>query len=281
VFHFELDPADKTLLVMKHLILIATFLLSLSVAAQPAGNSGQPVKSTLEGPIGPVKDQVAPPQLNLPPLPPQHPALNKPFGTGVPGMEPKAPGTEPMKILNPPVMTPPGAATDENPSERMAGSEGDYGSHGSSGGGSYSSGNPTASASQLQGHSSRGFAPIVDPFKIAFPQCTEQVGLGQCTYVPLGIWGDQAHRARQSCHNAGEAIDVGLPFQCTNGGRIEAKDPRAMAVARCFANNQGGKFGVIFQDVRDGPNMFPGGTRGAHNGHMHIQLRFCRMITGG
>lgn len=126
-----------------------------------------------------------------------------------------------------------------------------------------------------------GNAPILEPFKRHFPKCTEKLGLGTCNFKFLGTYGDAAHRARRSCHNAGEAIDVGLPFTCSNGATFNATDPRAMDVARCMAGDTGGELAVIFQDRTDSPGMIAGSPRGAHNGHMHIQLKNCRMVYGG
>ncbi len=141
-------------------------------------------------------------------------------------------------------------------------------------------GGADVSPSNLQSNSARGNAPIVAPFKHYFERCTQSLGLGSCTFKNLGIWGDSAHRARRSCHNSGEAIDVGLPFNCSSGGRFDANDPRAMQVAMCMAANSDEKFGVIFKDQTPARNMFPGGRRGQHNGHMHIQLKNCRNVSG-
>lgn len=136
------------------------------------------------------------------------------------------------------------------------------------------------SPGNLNANSARGHAPIVEPFKNYFQRCTEKLGLGTCSFKNLGVWGDAAHRARRSCHNSGEAIDVGLPFNCSNGGSFNANDPRAMEVAKCMAADSDERFGVIFKDQTPVRNMFPGGQRGAHNGHMHIQLKNCRNVTG-
>lgn len=121
-----------------------------------------------------------------------------------------------------------------------------------------------------------GTAVVEGPFKQYFERCTQSLGLGTCNFKHLGTWGDKAHQARKSCHNSGEAIDVGLPFTCTNGAKFDANDKRAMDVAICMATNADEKFGVIFKDQTPARNMFPGGVRGRHNGHIHIQLKTCR-----
>jgi len=125
-----------------------------------------------------------------------------------------------------------------------------------------------------------GNARVLEPFKRWFPQCTEKLGLGQCNFKFLGTWGDASHRARASCHNSGEAIDVGLPFTCSNGVSFDANDPRAMEVAKCMAGDTNGELQVIFRDHTGPPGMIPGYPRGSHSGHMHIQLRNCRAVRG-
>jgi hypothetical protein len=285
VFHFDPGPADKIL--VKRLIWMSLLIFSAQGSAQ-LGNvvtsaedlSGPPKASGATDPAAAGTQPVLPgsngsnPQLNLPALP-SSALLDQ--------LAKQKQEQQNMPLLNPPQTSPPGGGGSpppfSNPFERMAGSEGQYGSgggHSHGGGSSYSSGTPNASADSLPGIKTFGKPNIVDPFKQQFPKCTEAAGLGQCKFVFLGIWGDPAHRARKSCHNTGEAIDVGLPFQCTNGGKIDAQSPKALEVARCMANNAGGQFGVIFQDRREGPNFFPGHPPGAHNGHMHIQLRSCR-----
>ncbi len=136
------------------------------------------------------------------------------------------------------------------------------------------------SASSLQPNSGRGYARIVEPIKIYFEKCTQKLGYGSCTFKNMGIWGDAAHRARRSCHNSGDAIDLGLPFNCTKAGTFNATDNKAMEVAKCLAADSDNKFQVIFRDKAPVKNMFPGGQRGAHNGHMHVQLKGCRNIRG-
>lgn len=155
--------------------------------------------------------------------------------------------------------------------ERMAGVDG----HGHGGAYGYP-GSANATAAGLN-----GTARVEAPFKEYFPRCTRAVGLGECSFKHLGTFGDASHRARYSCHNSGDAIDVGFPFTC--GGRtIQSTDPEAMAVAKCMAGNADNRFKVIFQDRTDPdvPNLIPGGKRGQHNGHMHIQLNPCRSVMG-
>lgn len=165
--------------------------------------------------------------------------------------------------------------------ERMANTDGSSGSTGSSGytggGASNSSGEPgTTSANSVN----KGAARIVEPFQRHFPKCTNKLGLGNCTFKNLGIFGDARHRAQRSCHNSGDAWDIGYPMKCGDGKVIHAADPQAMEIAKCLASDSGDELGVIFRDQAPVKNMFPGGVRGQHNTHMHVQLRNCRNVTG-
>lgn len=154
------------------------------------------------------------------------------------------------------------------------------------GGGGPSGPAGTISVDDLKEDSSTGRAKIVKPLKKWFPICTEKVGLKTCKFVNIGIWGDDPHKRTESCHNSGEAMDVGLPLSCSDGVSItESKrgqppDPRALALAKCMAKETNDELQVIFHDYEDRPNMFPGGVRNKHHGHMHIQLKNCRMVRG-
>ncbi len=117
--------------------------------------------------------------------------------------------------------------------------------------------------------------PIVGVFKKYFDGCLEKTGIGPCKFVNLGILGDAAHRARRSCHNSGEAIDIG-PLTCAGGKSISTTDPRFYNVARCMAHNTDNKLEIIYYKA-DGSNMI---QKSDHSNHMHIQLKHCLMVTG-
>ena len=116
---------------------------------------------------------------------------------------------------------------------------------------------------------------ILGPFKKYFDGCTSTAGLGNCKFVNLGVKGDAAHRARRSCHNSSQAIDVG-PLTCSSGRKILASDPKYFDVAKCMANQTNNELQVIFYKS-DGGNMI---QKSDHNNHMHIQLKNCRMVFG-
>lgn len=125
----------------------------------------------------------------------------------------------------------------------------------------------------------RGGAPIKGPFQEFWPKCTNKLGLGECSFIPYGIFPSAAHCAKspRSCHNTGHAIDVGFPLTCAGGKKIGKNDPMAMEVAKCMANPGmvGSPLKVIFKDQVNAPNMIRGNPRGAHHGHMHIQFANC------
>lgn len=99
-------------------------------------------------------------------------------------------------------------------------------------------------------------APIMRSFPGAHARCARG-----CSYVSWGIWGDKAHRARKSCHNSGEAIDIHA-IRC--GGRtFAAGSARFNQYVGCMR----GSFKVIFGS-------------GRHKNHAHIQLRGCRKVGG-
>lgn len=143
---------------------------------------------------------------------------------------------------------------------------GDFGGGGASG----SWGGAPTSASELSGGQS-----IVEPFKRNFERCAQENGLGTCKFENMGIMGDAAHRARRSCHNAGEAIDVG-PLTCTGANKIATNHPKFFDMAKCLANNSNDELQVIFHRG-EGKNMI---RKSDHVGHMHVQLKNCRMIYG-
>jgi hypothetical protein len=133
----------------------------------------------------------------------------------------------------------------------------------------------------------KGAQPIVEPFKEHFDKCalkgtngseSKASVQGQCKFEDMGIDRD-IHVGRPSCHHKGEAIDVGK-IDC--GGRLI--DPKTqketyMEIAKCMATEADDKFKVIYMDETPVENMMPGGERGKHQDHMHIQLKTCS--TGG
>lgn len=115
-------------------------------------------------------------------------------------------------------------------------------------------------------------------FREKFDECTKEVGIGtDCQFQNWGIEGDSGHAARRSCHNAGEAIDVG-PITC-GSTKYTPKDPKFQAMIRCFAEDKQDRFQVITSVMTAGGNIMHDGS-GQHAGHMHIQLKFCNMIAG-
>lgn len=124
--------------------------------------------------------------------------------------------------------------------------------------------------------SAPGGPAVSAPFNAAFAACTKDAPGGSCTFQNWGIWGDAAHRARPSCHNNGTAIDVG-PISC-GGQTFKADSPQFKKIAVCLAQQAGEKFQVILNHLPRGHNIMnaPG-----HTGHMHVQLKGCKMVTGG
>ncbi len=195
------------------------------------------------------------------------------------GLPPKLPAQTPKPTEMPQLNPPPGAGAGAPPAgaggappggERMAGTD-------NGGGNSAPNGDPAGSTTNPMSVPS-GAAAIVPLVQEYFPKCTNELGYGTCTFKNLGIWGDARHRAGRSCHNSGEAWDIGLPFNCSSGGVIQPDDPKALEIAKCLATKADNKLGIIFKDIPFGPNMFPAGKRGMHNGHIHVQLRNCRSI---
>lgn len=153
-----------------------------------------------------------------------------------------------------------------NSNPELASGGGDFGGGGASGGWS----GPPVGAYELSGGQS-----IVEPFQRNFDRCSQELGLGSCKFENLGIMGDASHRARRSCHNAGEAIDVG-PLTCSGTQAIPSNHPKFFAMAKCLANNSNNELQVIFYRA-EGPNMI---QKSDHVGHMHVQIKNCRMIYG-
>lgn len=82
-----------------------------------------------------------------------------------------------------------------------------------------------------------------------------------CGYVSWGIWGDDAHKKRKSCHNSGEAIDI---HAITCGGKTYAPPTkRFLKYVGCMKKY----FGTIHGN-KD------------HKQHVHIELRNCRKVKG-
>ncbi len=109
-----------------------------------------------------------------------------------------------------------------------------------------------------------------------FEECTVAVGIGSgCLFQNWGIVGDSDHASRASCHNAGEAIDVG-PITC-GGKTYTPKDSKFQDMIRCFAKDEKQRFQVITSVLPAGHNIM---RKGDHEGHMHIQLKCCNMAKG-
>lgn len=125
------------------------------------------------------------------------------------------------------------------------------------------------SPEQLQGY------PIVAPFKENFNKCTGKANMGtNCKFEDLGIMGDASHQARRSCHNVGEAIDVGY-IECA-GQKIQPSDKKYEEFVKCFADDTNGVTNDIFHK-KAGQNTI---QKSDHVKHVHIQLKNCRMVTG-
>ena len=125
-------------------------------------------------------------------------------------------------------------------------------------------------ASQLSGS-----AKIIKPFQYWFDKCSADLGMGSCKFINMGIEPDAAHRARRSCHNSGEAIDVG-PLTCSNGSS-KPGDEQFLKMADCMANSTNNVLQVIYFRSTGG-NMI---QKSDHTNHMHIQLKNCAMVYGG
>jgi hypothetical protein len=121
-----------------------------------------------------------------------------------------------------------------------------------------------------------GALPVVEPFKKHFDKCTGQADMGNdCKFEHLGIIGDEAHQKRPSCHNVGEAIDVGF-IECA-GQKIESANPKYLTFVKCFAEQTGGEMNDIFHQTGGSPNII---QKSDHVKHVHIQIKDCKMVPG-
>ncbi len=142
------------------------------------------------------------------------------------------------------------------------------GFQGGASGGQQGSSSPVKDPDQLQNY------PVVPKFKENFDKCTAKANMGNdCKFEDLGIIGDKAHAVRPSCHNAGEAIDVGF-IECA-GQKIQPNDPKYLEFVKCFADDTNGEMNNIFH-IKAGQNTIP---KSDHVKHVHIQLKNCRMVT--
>jgi hypothetical protein len=152
-------------------------------------------------------------------------------------------------------------------------------SGGGGGGNNYSGGGGSAgeytTIDKVNPQSERGYASIVNPMKESLPKCFEKLKLGNCAYKDEGIWPSKEHMAKNptSCHNNGTAMDLGFPMKCTGGVVVQPNDPRAKAIATCLAQDFGGKFKVIYQDMRG--QGFTVGNAVDHKDHIHVKLSTC------
>jgi len=146
----------------------------------------------------------------------------------------------------------------------------DSGHSGGSGAGGYGStgGSTPVGAAELGGP-----RKIIPPFRKWFGECTKKYG--DCKFENWGIMGDASHRARRSCHNGGDAIDVG-PITCSGGQSFKASSEQFFSIAKCMANDSNNELQVIFYKA-EGPNMM---RKSDHSGHMHVQLKNCKMVYG-
>lgn len=130
------------------------------------------------------------------------------------------------------------------------------------------SSSPVKDPDQLQNY------PVVPKFKANFDKCTAKANMGtDCKFEDLGIIGDKAHASRPSCHNAGEAIDVGF-VECA-GQKILPSDPKYIEFVKCFADDTNGEMNDIFH-IKAGQNTM---QKSDHVKHVHIQLKNCKMVT--
>jgi hypothetical protein len=120
--------------------------------------------------------------------------------------------------------------------------------------GELASENPDMIASLIFNYSERVTAKIEAPFKAQHAKCASG-----CSFVSWGIWGDEAHKHRRSCHNSGEAIDI----HAITCGKTQsaALSKRFDTYVSCMRK----KFKVLYR-IKD------------HFGHAHIQIPNCKMI---
>jgi hypothetical protein len=98
-----------------------------------------------------------------------------------------------------------------------------------------------------------GSTPIEAPFQAAFNQCAPG-----CTYTRWGIWGDERHQARASCHNSGSAIDI-HDITC-NGQTMGPGSSGFQNFVACMSSD---------------PSLYVIHGNGEHTQHAHIALRSC------
>ncbi len=98
-----------------------------------------------------------------------------------------------------------------------------------------------------------GSAPISGPFQAAFNKCAPG-----CSYTSWGIWGDERHQARASCHNSGSAIDI---HDVTCNGQTISPGTSA--------------FGSFVQCMSSDPTLYVIHGNAQHQQHAHIALRSC------
>lgn len=115
---------------------------------------------------------------------------------------------------------------------------------------------------------------IVEPFKKWFAVCTQKMGLNNCRVHNLGIMGDDRHRKKRSCHNSGEAIDIGA-VMCGEGQIIGKDSSRYFTLAKCLANDSNNELQVIHKKA-SGPNMM----QDKDHPHLHVQIKNCAMVYG-
>lgn len=101
-------------------------------------------------------------------------------------------------------------------------------------------------------------APILQPFLDAHRSCAPG-----CSYTSWGIWGDEAHQQRRSCHNSGQAIDIHA-ITC-GGSTYVSMSSRFTSYVGCMR----GHLGVIYNR-----------GRGDHQDHAHFELHGCNMCAG-
>lgn len=95
--------------------------------------------------------------------------------------------------------------------------------------------------------------PIQAPFQAAFNQCAPG-----CTYTSWGIWGDERHQARASCHNSGSAIDI-HDITC-NGQTMSPGSSGFQNFVGCMSSD---------------PSLYVIHGNAEHTQHAHIALRSC------
>lgn len=100
-------------------------------------------------------------------------------------------------------------------------------------------------------------APIMAPFLAAFNKCAPG-----CSYIDWGVWGDERHKRKRSCHNSGSAIDIHA-IKCNGkthrGGTGDAK---FLAFRSCMHGKNG---------------LYTIHGSGMHKEHIDIALASCQL----